>query len=210
MSESTPSLQAISDALRRGAKRTRRRATAPNVLARDPLTFGLDEFLGAYRELAAVSARLRDRLGEEDPMTADFEAALAHARAAWSSLLTDGTPSHTPESPTAPRPRPAAGTASSPPSDAGDAEPDQPVSPSPAPQHSVELVPAGTRSVVASPARYPDEAALVQFFRRRIEQRRLPDESTIGRYLRLRRERGPRYPDEAALARYFRERREQR
>jgi len=95
-------------------------------------------------------------------------------------------------------------------SDASASETAEPGPTAAAPQPSLELVPVGTRAVATHTrrSRYPDEATLVRYFRRRRERRRLPDESTIGRYLRERRERGPRYPDEAAIARYFRERRE--
>ena len=177
----------------------------------------VDHFLQAYGELTNATVELYKRLDQEDPRHEQVREALARTQQLAASVL-----SHTP---TEADTQEEAQVDASVEADAG-VEPDAGIEPDavnlPLTSGSVELVRtariAGPRPVlrpvqappkpsVAAPhsprLRLPDESFLARYLRVRRATHRWPDEAGLARYLRARR-----LPDESTLRRYLRRRRE--
>jgi hypothetical protein len=158
----------------------------------------MDQFRQAYGELISATVELYRRLDPQDPLYVQVREALAHAQRVASSVMTDAEADAEVEVEI-------------------DVDIDLDISAGPIASTSVELVriqtapglrlthnPPSVGLVPRMPPRLlPDEASLVRYARVRRATHRWPDEAVMTRYLRERQ-----LPDESTLHRHIRRRRE--
>jgi hypothetical protein len=154
----------------------------------------VDRFLQAYGELTDATVELYRLLDPQDPRRGQVRAVLAHAQRSASSALTDVEADAEPDTDDSLDIDPSGGVLTS--------SSIELVRIQPAPSlRLTRNLPAVVRRMPERPL--PDQSSIVRYVRVRRATRRWPDESWLQRYLRER----P-LPDESTLHRYIRRRRE--